>query len=60
MKTKVIVGAKYKNKVFNSMTAKLVVKVNKGIVVTSDKKYMSDEHVTYPEDRFLMDYYLVS
>ncbi|WP_373031650.1 hypothetical protein [Sulfurovum sp.] len=60
MDKKALVGREYKSKVFNSMLPKKVIRVHKGVVTTSEKKYMSDENVTYPEQQFLRENFLVS
>jgi len=56
---KVIVKGVYHDKVFSSMSPKKVLSVRDGIVTLESKKYMSDEHNTISEKRFLKENYLL-
>jgi len=56
---KVIEKGVYKDKVFSSMSPKKVLSISDGVVTLESKKYMSDEHDTISEKRFLKENYLL-
>lgn len=59
MQTKAIVGRQYKSKTFSSMLPKTVIRVHKRVVTINETQYMSNKNITYPEQQFLRDNFLV-